>query len=118
MASVIRGSDNFDSLIHQGLGVNQTWQNVTASREMGVTYTNTTGKPIAIGFRTGNGSVSNGVSVSIVGYVDESQVANQNNFSASYPYCSIFMIVPNNSTYKIIYSVSGATGAPLWFELR
>lgn len=31
-----------------GLGVGQTWQNVTASRSAGVTYTNTTGNAIAI----------------------------------------------------------------------
>lgn len=48
MPSVIRGGDGFDSDIHQGIGVNQTWQDVTASRTGGVTYTNTTGKPIYI----------------------------------------------------------------------
>lgn len=30
------------------IGVGQTWQNVTASRAFGVTYTNTTGKPIVL----------------------------------------------------------------------
>jgi hypothetical protein len=31
-----------------GLGVGQTWQNVTASRAFGTTYTNSTGKPIEV----------------------------------------------------------------------
>lgn len=31
---------------NNSIGVNQTWQDVTASRTIGVTYTNTTGKPI------------------------------------------------------------------------
>ena len=31
-----------------GLGYNQTWQNVTSSRAFGVTYTNTTNKPIFV----------------------------------------------------------------------
>ena len=32
----------------QAFGVGQTWQDVTASRALGVTYTNTTGKPIYV----------------------------------------------------------------------
>lgn len=56
MPSTIRGSDNFDSLIHQGIGVNQTWQDVTASRAYGVTYTNTTGKPIQFTLKPGSGT--------------------------------------------------------------
>ena len=35
---------NYDQVI----GVGQTWQDVTASRALGVTYTNTTGKPIHV----------------------------------------------------------------------
>jgi hypothetical protein len=31
-----------------GMGFNQTWQNVTSSRSSGVTYTNTTNKPIYV----------------------------------------------------------------------
>ena len=34
--------------LNAGLGVNQTWQNVTASRAFGTTYTNSTGKPILV----------------------------------------------------------------------
>ena len=30
------------------LGVGQTWQNVTSSRSVGVTYTNNTGRPIQV----------------------------------------------------------------------
>ncbi len=31
-----------------GIGIGQTWQDLTASRTIGVTYTNTTGKPIFV----------------------------------------------------------------------
>ena len=31
-----------------GVGVNQTWTDVTASRSAGTTYTNSTGKPITV----------------------------------------------------------------------
>ena len=46
MTSIIRGSDNFDTGL--GLGVGQTWQDLSGSRSTGVTYTNTTGKPIMV----------------------------------------------------------------------
>lgn len=48
MSSVIRGSDNFDSLDSKGLGSGQTWQNFTGVKDEGITYTNTTGRAIAI----------------------------------------------------------------------
>ena len=40
-------------LADQAFGVGQTWQNLTSSRASGVTYTNTTGKPIQIYIVTG-----------------------------------------------------------------
>lgn len=48
------------------LGVGQTWQDVTSSRVSGITYTNTTGRPIQIYIMTGTASstlVINGVTL-------------------------------------------------------
>ena len=37
-----------DSRFNQQIGVAQAWQDVTAQRQLGVTYTNTTGRPIQV----------------------------------------------------------------------
>ena len=42
--------DNLSSSLGSGLGVGQTYQNVTSSRNINTTYTNDTGKPIAVSF--------------------------------------------------------------------
>jgi len=42
------GDGSFSWSTAGGIGVGQTWTDVTASRALGVTYTNTTGKPIQI----------------------------------------------------------------------
>ena len=95
----------------QVLGVGQTWQDVTASRALGVTYTNSTGKPIM-------------VSVEIGSTTDVTCAIKVNNIYVAYqiirsPYSN------NNNTYAIV--PAGATylaegyGAGLyhqWRELR
>lgn len=89
------------------IGVGQTWQNLAASRAIGTTYTNNTGKPIFVsvaiycnnttGYLTINGVIVTG-HTGVVGY---SQVG------------FIGGIVPNGGTY----SVSG-TSIDKWAELR
>ena len=103
MASVIRGSDNFDSLVHQGIGVNQSWQDVTASRASGVTYTNSAGKPIMVVI-TGNGAT---YQITVAGTL----VASGN--TSSTVTISTF-IVQNGATYVV--NLSGSLTK--WAELR
>ena len=113
MASVIRGSDNFDSLVHQGIGVNQTWQDVTASRVVGTTYTNTTGKPIFVSIST---STSVASSNGIVLYIDGVIRLGDSNIGSNSGYASgVNGIIPNGSTYAII--LAGET-INAWSELR
>ena len=79
------------------LGVGQTWKDVTSSRSSGVTYTNTTGKPIQIHIMTGTESstlVIDGVNIAVHG--------------DSMPQ----IIVPNTSSYRF----NGVTF--MWAELR
>ena len=116
MASVIRGSDNFDSLVHQGLGVNQTWQDVTGSRAFGATYTNTTGKPIAVMLRAVSTSTGTfGYSVYIDG---NSIIGNVADTTATTSFVtSVFFIVPGGVTYLVNKS-GGATQTNTWSELR
>lgn len=101
MPSIIRGADDFDSLESQGLGDGQTWQDVSASRSTGVTYTNSTGRPIFI-FVNIN-STHNSSSV-----IDGINIINHNARG------DITAVVPNGSTYQI----SSGVGFYNWKELR
>lgn len=88
------------------IGVGQTWQDVTASRESNTTYTNTTGKPIQ--YCVSFGYVGNGTASLKVGGV----VVNSFTFSLGGTGASLSAIVPAGSTY----SASGAKSR--WTELR
>ena len=106
------------------LGVGQTWQNVTASRSAGVTYTNTTGKPIMVFLGTGETRSSTvGYNSSAVIYVDNIIVAsatnnNLNVASGGVPVSSAQTIVPSGSTYKFDWEVGYDDGVLLITELR
>ena len=87
------------------VGVDQTWQDVTASRAAAVTYTNSTGKPIEVVItKSGNGGHAVVVDGVTIGVPDDAAGLNY----------MVSFIVPNGSTYSI------ATGATviLWTELR
>ena len=112
MASVIRGSDNFDSLVHQGIGVNQTWQDVVASRTFGTTYTNTTGKPISVWVFAGLPSVAGHLDF----YIDGVQKKESNQCTSTNYSITVEGIVPNNSTYKVVSTNAGSNIK--WSELR
>ena len=96
------------------IGVGQTWQNVTGSRAAGVTYTNTTGKPIYIsvsgGGQPSNGTMSltvDGVLLGLQGF--QSIASGRSN-------ATMTAIVPNGSTYR----ADNYSGWSLvsWAELR
>ena len=89
--------DTLDTAVSSSLGVGQSWQNVTASRASGVTYTNTTGKPILVVVNTYNGTpIVDGVTLRYLG------LATEGGWS---------FIVPSGSTYSV-------TGVQSWAELR
>lgn len=109
-ATLLTYFDTFYSRTTAIFGIGQTWQNVTASRVVGVTYTNTTGKAIMANISmatASNGGVTdfyiNGVKVS-------TQTTAGNTATAT-----IEIIILNNSTYRIEYSSSTISS---WFELR
>lgn len=93
------------------LGVGQTWQ--TPSRSAGVTYTNTTGKPILI-IISGQVNASNTQYTYI--FVNSVQVAYAfgGGGAAAYYALPYSVIVPPGSTY----SVTNAGGISVWVELR
>ena len=94
---VLKDSLDTKQSTSSALGTGQTWQDVTSSRSSGVTYTNTTGKPIQIYIMTGTESstlVIDGVTIAVHG--------------DSMPQ----IIVPHTSSYRF----NGAVFT--WAELR
>jgi hypothetical protein len=105
-------------LTSAGLGMNsQTWQNVTSSRALGSTYTNSTGYPIMVSVSaSGNGGFINAILTALVNGVIIQTNGSNSGTSGGTAYPSVSFIVPNGATYG---SNSGG-GATLstWFELR
>lgn len=92
------------------LGVGQTWKNVTASRVAGVTYTNSTGKPIVLsllGATTGTNGSINAIVDGLPRFISQYGTSGYNLGS--------FAIIPANSTYGVI--MANAT-ISIWSELR
>lgn len=92
-----------------GVGINQTWQNVTASRARSTSYQNTTGRPILVAIYATVGGPNFSVSEDNVTFV-----------GTGYAYTNIggntaFMcaVVPPNFFYK-----DEGSGAFYWAELR
>ena len=119
MPSVIRGSDNFDSLSSKGLGDGQSWQIVTGSRAYATTYTNTTGRPILAKVHIAQ-SVANAITA-VDGFVSGIAIhklqivgsaAGGSNFMVD-------LLVPPGATYSVVI-VNNAGGSVLanWVELR
>ena len=93
------------------LGVGQTWTDVktTPGRLLGTTYTNSTGKPIAVSFSITNASGGNAfITVSGVTVAVGTGTTTNNGTSA---------IVPNGATYVCNGTVAGST-LNAWAELR
>ena len=100
-------------VVQDPIGVNQTWQDVTASRVDGVLYTNTTGRPIQVSW-SGTGDI-NGYSTIVIDTTITlfgSQIYANTAFSVLSG-----IIIPNGSTYKINYT-AGINSAVPWSELR
>ncbi|MGC4366497.1 hypothetical protein [Hydrogenophaga sp. R2] len=93
------------------LGVNQSWQNLTGSRTAGTTYTNTTGRPIAV-FAAGPTTTTSNALVLSVGGVTAASMGTAAAGSSLF----VTGIVPPGATYSI--SVSGGVSINAWSELR
>jgi hypothetical protein len=93
-----------------GLGVGQTWQDVTGSRVSGTTYTNSTGKPIFVSGRTTNFTTSTTITCTVDGVIAFQRTAAPGGSTENIAFT---FIVPNNS----VYEVSGRD-IGYWAELR
>jgi hypothetical protein len=97
-----------------GLGLSQTWQDVTASRASGVTYTNSTGKPIQVNVAgtCSNGSANLYLSINSAVVIMGGQVTNIAGQTGQ-----VGAIIPPGATY--FFSVTVGTVTPTyWAELR
>jgi hypothetical protein len=94
--------------ISAGIGDGQTWQDVTASRVLGTSYTNSSGKPIQVVVTTAAGVTSNMTAV-----VNGVTIMNPATNTAGVRLMVNF-IVPNGVTY----SVTSSTPVSIWAELR
>lgn len=93
-------------------GVGQSWQNVTASRSFGVTYSNTTGRPIFLSVILKN--VYGGATTSAL-EVNGFTLSNNTRALADEP-DTHFALIPNGSNYSI--PPIGNTAVVAWWELR
>lgn len=89
----------------------QTWQDVTASRVLGNTYTNNTGQPITVSVFAANSAASNFFfAVNGNGVVGTTQGAAQGG--------GIYGVVPAGATYRVQYEAPATTTLVFWQELR
>ena len=107
MATVIRGDDNFDSADYGGLGFDQTWTDLSASRANNTVYTNSTGKPIE--------ALISASAASDAGFVLYINALGSFYIGRGVRNPVVSITIPDGSTYKIIL-VTGTIAD--WLELR
>ena len=105
-SATVKGYATINGRASESIGVNQTWQNVTANRTIGATYTNTTGKPIFINICMDTYTSYQKIEV---GGIDISGNANMGGGNPVF-------VVPNGSTYKFVSTNIGILTS--WCELR
>lgn len=114
--STVQGTGGQAMAALGSLGFGQSWSNVTGSRVLGTTYTNTTGKPIMVVIScTASTAVSTTVSISINGVstgVGTTGPASIGLFASPPP-----VIVPHGYTYAAAL-VGGTPTLNTWSELR
>lgn len=98
------------------IGVEQTWRDMKASRDLGITYTNTTGKPIQLIIHVYNkakiGVVSLELNINNINIIADAG----KNFGYDYGSASISIIIPSGCTYSAASSNNSLIAN--WFELR
>lgn len=100
--------------ISQSVGIDQTYQNVTASRASGVTYTNSTLKPIYVKIICQNTNIGGGIEINLIvnGTTVDTQVAISTN---PIEILSVSAIIPPDSTYSYTQTLGDTF---TWYELR
>lgn len=104
---------NIAGVINSGVGRSQTWQDVTASRAVNTSYTNSTGKPIMVSVSMY--ALDGTVATLVVGGV---ATARRSFLMTNYYDATVQLsaLVPPGSTYSL--NVTGSTALRIWAELR
>lgn len=114
LSGAAQGSASFDgsgniAIATEGLGVGQTWQNLTASRSLATTYTNSTGKPIMVSV-TWEQSNQGEMTLTVGGLAVDRGRQNQVGGGAA-----VQAIIPTGATYSV---TSTGNSIVNWMELR
>jgi len=101
-----------------GLGVGQTWQDMSAQRVLGTQDTNNTGKPIMIAVHYNVGGTAS--YAHLYGYVDNVLIATEGSGGGAYAQNALLtLIIPNGSRYKVTkLTGTGGKQTLTWWELR
>ncbi len=98
-----------------GIGVNQTWQDMTSSRSHGTIYTNSTGKTIVLTMYSSG--TSDGALLYVRGFLNNVNVIQHYGGAsggAGTKTRGMTLVIPNGDTYEV-YSNGNLTK---WYELR
>ena len=101
-------------LRNRDFGIDQYWQDVTAFRALGVTYTNTTGKPISVVISGNPSNLPETLILVIDGIVVWNQVIDGENSNTN---VVVSGVVPQYSAYTVGTDGNNTTIAR-WMELR
>ena len=109
--------DTLDTAVSSSLGVGQTWQNMTASRVSGTTYTNSTTRPIMLSIAVKDSGVAGAAGAGAATlYVNSSIAMRLDDLAGgSAGYVQIVAVVPSGQTYKLDAANNLIT---YWGELR
>lgn len=105
--------DTLDTTVSSSFGVGQTWQDVTASRALSTTYTNSTGKPINVAVIAGYLDNDGGLQA-LAGGVTVGELYGEAPGGNGYWKGTLNFTVPHSSTYRI----EGGSNVLRWVELR
>jgi hypothetical protein len=108
----LSGTNTGDQTLNE-IGVGQTWQDVSGSRSDGVTYTNSTGKPIFVSV-TSTDAPGNNTGLTL--FVNGSIIAETLSNASVTPRSNITAIIPNGSTYEV--AIHESDNLERWWELR
>lgn len=101
---VERGADGYPTT-NNALGVGQTWQDVTASRAASTTYTNSTGRPIALSISFGTNATKRTIYINGLLFSEAQS-------SSSTILEQRLLVIPNGATYSFTGFINS------WWELR
>lgn len=109
-----RTKQAIDALVPDGIGVGQTWQDVTSSRAVNSSYQNTTGRPIQVAISHDSSTQTELFQISTNGSswntILSSGSAAQGSDASRFQ-----LIIPNNLYYRVSSSSSTLIS---WWELR